>query len=178
MNTDHIQSHLTSSVQPTGSAPQAEAEKKRVAAAERLRLKRAAAGEKLLLDPAESALLLGWSLRYYYVMLPELPERVTLGPRCKRHRRSDLVAYVQGLPTVTAKSGEPPQLAAGKARKLARRTTAGDPAGGLAGDLQPRGPQSEQRCGLGQSVCPSNPRIRTEPEANATSHQPSGEVIR
>jgi excisionase family DNA binding protein len=71
------------------------------------------------LSPELSAEYLGFSERMLYQKRQEgkFPAPVDLGGNLRRWRRTDLDAWLAGLPTITETPEEPPQLAAGRRAK-------------------------------------------------------------
>jgi predicted DNA-binding transcriptional regulator AlpA len=100
-----------------------------------------------LLDAKAGASLLSVSLRKFHQLRDELPKPVRLSARVVRWRRSELLSYVENLAVAGERQDEPPQLAAGKARKHARTPKAGDRPGALSADSG--APTAETHAGRG-----------------------------
>ena len=108
--------------------------------------------EKALLTAFDCSLLLNVSVRRFHELRTTLPAPVSLGPRCVRWRRADLLDWVARLPAAAA-APEPVQLARGKA---ARRGTPG----GTDGGHQPPAAETETERGPQRRPAPSNQRIQ------------------
>jgi len=91
-----------------------------------------------LLSARQVAQLLNISLRSVHNAKSRLPKAVALSSKCIRWKRSELIAFIDGLPAGEGERTEPVQLArARKARQVAGDKTC-DPA--VSGGHHPRRP--------------------------------------
>jgi hypothetical protein len=95
----------------------------------------------------------GMSTRTFHYLRPKLPAAVVIpGTKCVRWRVAELREWVAALDRVERANPEPPQLAAGKAKKRAERLAAG----GGEGESRPTPPQSKARSARRQITDQSN----------------------
>lgn len=108
--------------------------------------------EGLLLSAAESAALLGMSLRKFHHTRCLLPKPVVIGMRHVRWRKADLVEWVASL-VVAADLPEPPQL---RASKAAKKASSGMPVADGKAESGSRNAEPQRQRGLEQSRVQSN----------------------